>query len=163
MPELINKYTAAIGNSLGDDSIFGFIDGTEVHICRSSKGNQELFYSGHHKHHACGHSAIILLNGLFGAIFSSLPASSGDATLCIQVKFSNRLKELLSYLPANEARFVYSNAAFNLQDYILNPYKKSRNRTLTPSQQALNQWLSTKIIMVEHGFRGVKSTFTLLS
>ena len=70
---------------------------------------------------------------------------------------------MLSYLPEDQARFVYGDAAFGSQDCVLGPYKKSRNRTLTPSQRALNQWLSTKRIMVEHGFGGVKSTFKLLT
>jgi len=162
-PERIEQYTTAIGSSLGDDSIFGFIDGTEVRVRRPGEEDQELFYSGHYKQHACGHLAIILLDGLFGAIFTGLPAAGGDATLCIQVRLGERLKDLLSYLPEDQARFVYGDAAFGSQDYILRPYKKSRNRTLTPSQRALNQWLLTKRIMVEYGFGGVKSTFKLLT
>jgi len=47
--ERIKQYTTAIGSSLGDDLIFGFIDGTEVHVCRPGEENQELFYSGHYK------------------------------------------------------------------------------------------------------------------
>ena len=89
----------AIGSSLGDDSIFGFIDGTEVCVCCPGEEDQELFYSGHYKQHACGHLVIVLLDGLFGAIFTGLPATGGDTTLCIQVRLGKRLKDLLSYLP----------------------------------------------------------------
>ena len=30
---MIEQYITAIGSSLGDDLIFGFIDGTEVRVC----------------------------------------------------------------------------------------------------------------------------------
>jgi len=81
--ERIKQYTTAIGSSLGDDLIFDFIDGTEVHVCCPGEENQELFYSGHYKQYTCGHLAIVLPDGLFGTIFTGLPAAGGDATLCI--------------------------------------------------------------------------------
>ena len=71
-PERIEVYTAAIGNSLGDDSIFGFIDGTEIRVCRPGEEDQRPFWSGHKKQHTLGHLLIILPNGLFGAVFKVL-------------------------------------------------------------------------------------------
>jgi hypothetical protein len=164
-PQKIEEYAAAIGDSLGaeDETIFGFIDGSEVAICRPMTENQSFFYSGHKKQHAIGHIAIVLPNGLFGSIFSGIPAAGGDATLCIQIRLGERLKEVLGYLPPGQFRFVYGDAAFGSQDYVLGPYKRSGNRFLTPTQKALNQWLSTRRIMVEHGFGGVKMNFKLLS
>lgn len=41
---------------------------------------------------------IILLNSLFGVIFTGLPSAGGDAILYIQISFSTKLKDLLSYL-----------------------------------------------------------------
>jgi DDE superfamily endonuclease len=157
-PQKIEEYAAAIGDSLGaeDGSILGFTDGTEVAICRPMTEDQSLFYSGHKKQHAIGHIAIVLPNGLFGSIFSGIPAARGDATLCIQIRLGERLGEVLSYLPPGQFRFVYGDAAFGSQDYVLGPYKRSGNRFLAPTQKALNQWLSTRRIMVEHGFGGVK-------
>ena len=103
-----------IGSSLGDESIFGFINGTEVHICRPGKENQQPFYSGYYKQYLLGYMAIVLPNGLFGVIFTGLPSAGGDATLCIQIGLGAKLKDLLSYLLDGKARFVYSNAAFSL-------------------------------------------------
>ncbi|OCK96259.1 uncharacterized protein K441DRAFT_553534, partial [Cenococcum geophilum 1.58] len=80
-------------------SIFSFINGIEVRVYRPGKEDQELFYSGYYKQHTYRHLAIVLPNGLFGAIFTSLPATSGNATLYIQVRLGERLKDLLSYLP----------------------------------------------------------------
>ena len=71
-PERIEVYTAAIGNSLGDDSIFGFIDGTEIRVCRPGEEDQRPFWSGHKKQHTLGHLLIILPNGLFGAVLVML-------------------------------------------------------------------------------------------
>ena len=34
---MIEQYITAIGSSLGDDSIFGFIDGIEVRVCYLGK------------------------------------------------------------------------------------------------------------------------------
>ena len=45
----IKEYTEAIGNSFGDNSIFSFIDGTEVHIYRPSEEDQRLFWNSHKK------------------------------------------------------------------------------------------------------------------
>ena len=58
---------------------------------------------------------------------------------------------------------MYSDAAFRSQDFVLRPYKKHRATQLTPTQKELNQWLSTKRIIVEHGFGVVKINFKLLS
>jgi hypothetical protein len=167
-PQKIEEYAAAIGNSLGseDESIFGFIDETEVAICRQpSTENQSFFYdSGHKKQHAIGHIAIVLPNGLFGCMFSGIPAAGGgDATLCMQIRLGERLGEVLRHLPPGQFRFVYGDAAFGSQDYVLGPYKRAGNRILAPTQRALNQWLSTRRIMVKHGFGGVKTNFKFLS
>ena len=52
----------------------------------------------------------------------------GDASLCIQVRLGDRLKSLLSYLPPNDYRCVYGDAAFGSQDYVLRLYKRAGNR-----------------------------------
>lgn len=164
-PRRIDLYAAAIGNSLGtdEDSIFGFIDGTEVAICRPNDELQGQFYSGHKKQHSIGHLAIVLPDGLFGSIFTGLPAAGGDATLCIQIGLGDKLRGLLSHLPDGQIRYIYGDAAFGSQEFVLGPYKKSRGRALTPTQKKINQWLSTKRIVVEHGFGGVKTNFKLIT
>jgi DDE superfamily endonuclease len=145
------------------EAIFGFIDGTEVAICQHMTEDPSSSSSGHKKQDAIGHIAIVLPNGLLGSILSGIPAASGDATLCIQAQLGERLREALGYLPQGQSRFVYGDAAFGSQDHVLGPYKRSGNRFLAPTQGALNQWLSTRRMMVEHGFGGVKTNFKLLS
>jgi hypothetical protein len=164
-PQRIDQYATAIGESLGaaDESIFGFIDGTELPVCRPMVEDQSFFYSGHKKQHAICHMAIMLPNGLFGAVFAGIPAAGGDASQCIQIGLGEKLRQLLSYLPPGDFRFVYGDAAFGSQDFVLGPYKRANNRILTPTQKQLNQWLSTKRVVVEHGFGGVKSLFKFLS
>ena len=157
------RIEAAIGNSLGDNSIFDFIDGTEVHVCQPGEEDQRPFWSGHKKQHALGHLSIILPNGLFGAVFTGLPSAGGDATLCIEVGLREKLQDLLSFLPEGQNSFVYGDAVFGSQWGVLGPYKNSRSQTITPSQRALNQWLSTKRIVVEYGFGAIKENFKLPS
>src|ERR1700722_18513311 len=91
-PQICLRYD--LGNSLGatDESIFGFIDGTEVAVCRPIEDQQLFYYSGRKKQHAIAHLAIVLPNGLFGVIFDGIPAAGGDASLCIQVRLGDRLK-----------------------------------------------------------------------
>ncbi|KAF2183490.1 hypothetical protein K469DRAFT_582514, partial [Zopfia rhizophila CBS 207.26] len=81
----INRFCAAIGTSLGadDEMIFGFTNGTDVAVCRPMFEDQQLYYSSHKKQHAITHLAIVLPNGLFGAVFSEVSAAGGDALLCI--------------------------------------------------------------------------------
>ncbi|KAF2178142.1 hypothetical protein K469DRAFT_518917, partial [Zopfia rhizophila CBS 207.26] len=69
-PEAIDMYAAAIESSLGDpdELIFGFIDGTEIPICRPIE-DQQLYYSGHKKQHAIAHLVIVLPDGFLGEIF----------------------------------------------------------------------------------------------
>ena len=40
---------------------------------------------------------------------------------------------------------------------------RTRIQTITPRERALNRWLSTKRIVVEHGFGAIKENFKLLS
>lgn len=164
LPERIDEYAAAIKASLGtrDEQIYGFIDGTEVQICRPDEPVQGLYYSGHKKQHAMSHLGIVLPNGLFGMISQGAPAAGGDASLCIQLSLEESLKDLLSYLPEDEYRFVYGDAAFGSQWGVLGPWKRSATVNLSPTQKELNQWLSTKRVMVEHGFGGVKTSFKFL-
>ena len=125
----------AIGSSLGagEDMIFGFVDGTEVSVCRPMFNDQQLYYSGHKKQHSLNHMAIILPNGLFGSCFSGVPSSGGDATACIVLGFGRRLGELLSWLPDGQYRYVYGDAAFGSQDYVLGPYKDVNSKYITPT------------------------------
>ena len=161
--ERIEEYAEAIGDSLGDNSIFGFIDGTEVCVCWPGEEDQRPFWGGHKKQHSLGHLAIVLPNGLFGAVFTRLPSTSGDATLYIEIGLGQKLQDLLSFLPEGQSRFVYGDAAFSSQWGVLGPYKNSRSQTITPSQRALNQWLSTKRIVVEYKFSTIKLNFKLLT
>ncbi|KAF2183855.1 hypothetical protein K469DRAFT_667573 [Zopfia rhizophila CBS 207.26] len=124
--------------------------------------DQQLFYSGHKKQHAIAHLAIVLPNGLFSAVFPGVPASGGDASLCIHLGLGQRLRKLLYWLPEGESRYVYGDAAFSSQDFVLGPYKRANGQILTPTQKKLNQWLSKRRIVVKHGFGGVKMSFKLL-
>lgn len=124
---------------------------------------QSLFYSGHKKQHAISHLAIVLPNGLFGSCFAGVPAAGGDAALCIHLRLGERLKRLFDWLPAGEFRYVYGDAAFGSQDFVLGPYKRAGGVFIPPTQKKLNQWLSTRRIMVEHGFGRVKMLFKLLA
>jgi hypothetical protein len=95
-------------------------------------------------------------------VFAGVPAAGGDASLCIQIKLSKRLAELLNWLLEGEFRYVYSDAAFGSQDYVLGLYKRAGNVYLSPTQKKINQWLSTKRIVIEQGFWGIKRYFELL-
>ena len=57
---------------------------------------------------------------------------------------------------------MYGDAAFGSQDFVLGPYKRANGQYLTPTQKKINQWLSTRRIVVEHGFGGVKTNFKIL-
>ena len=97
-PKRIEEYIIAIGSSLSDKLIFGFINSIEVYIYRPGEEDQQSFYSGHYKQYLLGYMVIVLPNGLFGVIFTGLLFASGDATLYIQIGLSTKLKDLLSYL-----------------------------------------------------------------
>ena len=162
--ERIEKYCAAIAESLEskNEGIFGFIDGTDVPVARPMFEDQQLFYSGHKKHHSINHLAIVLPDGLFGSCFTGYPAAGGDAALCISLGLGEKLRELLSWLPDGQYRYVYGDGAFGSQDFVIGPWKKSAGTVLQPDQKRMNQWLSTKRIVVEHGFGRVKMQFKFL-
>ena len=69
-PDRIKEYCRAIAQQLDtvSEKIFGFIDGTDVFICRPGELDQRSFYSGYHAHHTITSLAIILPNGLFGSV-----------------------------------------------------------------------------------------------
>ena len=82
-PKRIEEYITTIGSLLSNELIFSFINGIEVYICCPGKEDQQPFYSGYYKQHLLGYMVIVLLNSLFGVIFTGLPSTGGDATLYI--------------------------------------------------------------------------------
>lgn len=161
---IIKVYCNVIGKSLGAEQelIFSFINSTKVAILRPITQDQQLFFSSYKKQHSLSHLAIIMLIGLLSSVLLGVPSAGSNAILCIALELSKHLGELLDQLLEGEYRYVYGNAAFSSQDYVLGPYKKLKNGYLISNEKAINYQLSKKRISVEHAFRGVKNKQKLL-
>jgi len=136
----------AIGD-IGDDCIWGFIDGTFKSFCRPGR-NQREFYSGYKKAHGQKLQAICSPDGIIGSISGPYSGKVNDFTMVLQSGIEKRLDKVFE---GKEILYIYGDPAYKALTYIIGPYLKS-GRILSREKKQFNTRLSGVRISIEQAF-----------
>lgn len=142
------------------DTVFGFIDGTKVPICRPQSVEgldvQRACFSGHKRQHCLSFQGVVAPDGLFIHFWGPVEGSRHDATLL-------RMSELFPYMESRPEVFsgcvLYGDPAYPISDFITAPHKGTG---LTSAEKQFNKDMSSVRESVEWGFGRIKTLWSFL-
>ena len=132
--------------------IWGFIDGTHVHVSRPDQDQEEI-YSGQKKCHSLKYQAIATPDGLIAHLGGPFSGRRHDARM---VTLSN-IEDYLHHHcndPAGQSLNLYGDEGYPRQEPILAPFRG----LLTPAQNSINEAMRHPCLCVEWVF-GVLSNY----
>lgn len=152
----LRRYCEAIG----EDVVWGFIDGTAIHMSRPT-GEQELFYSGHKHYHAFKFQSVVTPDGLISSLAGPIAAIGTCSESQIEEKIGN-LFEREGVMPEDRI-YLYGDAAYTGSVATIGAFKRPRNGQLTEDQAWVNLVMSKKRVAVEDIFGLVQKYFAFSS
>lgn len=158
--ETLRRYCEAIG----EECVWGFIDGTTSHICRPSI-DQKKYFSGHKRYHAIKHQAVVTPDGILSSLAGPIEGSRGDWLLYQRCGLERKIAELFEenqIAPENRV-YLYGDPAYTGSIATMGAFKRRRNGQLTVDEAWTNRVMSKKRMAVEHFFGHVQRYFRLSS
>ena len=154
-----DRYAAAIVNKGSPvENVWGFIDGTLVHICRPGTDQREMF-SGHKRRHGVKFQHVMAPNGIVVNSFGPYPGSHHDAAMYRVSGLENDLRTITRATDGAQMA-IYGDAAYPLRPWLITPF---HGHQLTQQQQLFNQTLNPLRTCVEWGFAKLFTYFSFLN
>ncbi len=133
-------------------NIFRFIDGTTVHICHPSTGQEEVF-SGHKHYHVLKFQHVMMLNGIIVHSFGPFAVRCNDA---VMYRDSGLDAELQRTLLNGQQLALFSDGGYVNRPWLQTPFRGQ----MGDEQCTFNAIMSSVQILVEWGFAKIKMLFT---
>ena len=152
--EQYTEVVAAKGACL--DNIWGFIDGTQVRICRPNKG-QESCFNGHKHQHSLKFQSLMLPNGIIGHFFGPLEGRRHDSAMYFNNGLDPQIQNI--YSAAGKQLAVYADSAYAFCRYLIVPFKGAN---LGKMEKKFNKNMSEVRTSVEWGFSKMSNIFGFL-
>ncbi len=146
-------------------TMFGFVDGTGVHICKPTGSIETVFFGGHHRKHEVRFQLTVAPNGMIMDVAGPVPGSFNDVQL-----FHDRLFNLPSLSQqlydckeeGDRHWLVIGDLAYKAESHVVTPRSMPTNGTLTTDEQNYNKLLSDVRVEVERTIGSVKQKFPVL-
>ena len=162
-PWLTHQRLAEFCQSVSDNgapynSIWGFLDGTVMRICRPSR-HQRLMYSGHKRVHCVKFQGVMTPCGLIAHLFGPVEGRRHDMAV---LELSGLRDDMLTHLaampdgPMVNDICLFADQGYAVERFIQTPF---RGQHLTAEQAAFNVTMSGLRVSVEWGFGRVQNLF----
>ena len=138
------------------DNIWGFIDGTQVRICRPKEG-QESCFNGHKRQHSLKFQSLMLPNGLICHFFGPLEGRRHDSAMYFNSGLDPQIQNI--YSATGKQLAVYADSAYAFRRYLIVPFKGAN---LSKVQKKFNKNMSEVRSSVEWGFGKMCNIFGFL-
>ena len=133
------------------DNIWGFLDGTQMRICRPIDG-QESVYNGHKRQHSLKFQSVMLPNGLISHFFGPFEGRRHDSAMY----YASGLDQQAQSIFDDFGLSLYADSAYAFRRYLLTPFKGAN---LSKLEHKFNKNMSTVRGSVEWGFGKIGNNF----
>ena len=137
-------------------NIWGFLDGTQLKICRPSIG-QESAYNGHKRQHSLKFQSVMLPNGIISHFFGPIEGRRHDSAMYFASGLDVQAAQVYDSSPNQLA--LYADSAYAFRCYLITPFKGAR---LSNVQHKFNNNMSKVRTSVEWGFGKISGVFAFL-
>ena len=136
---------------------WGFLDGTQGHMCRPQIGQQSVF-NGHKCIHSLKYQAIMCPNGMLAHFFGPIEGRRHDSALYYLSGLDNQLSTVVGQ---NQQQLcIYGDSAYALRTYLITPFKGAN---ITQIQHDFNKNMASVRVAVEWGFAKITQIFAFLA
>ena len=138
------------------DNIWGFLDGTQLRICRPSDG-QESVYNGHKRQHSLKFQSVMLPCGIIGHFSGPIEGRRHDSAMYF---FSGLDDQVRNIHDSNGKQLaLYADSAYSFRRYLITPFKGSN---LSKLEKKFNKNMAKVRGAVEWGFGKISNNFAFL-
>ncbi|GAV09950.1 hypothetical protein RvY_19429 [Ramazzottius varieornatus] len=139
------------------DRCVGFIDGTNIEICRPSDyATQKICYTGYKKEHDLKYTGVMAPCGIMFIMCGPEPGSFHDAKLLYRSQILTQLRESPIWTPTLESGFyLYGDQAYKSTPQVIGPIRFNAS----PLELACNAAMKTLRVSVEWGFGKIGTLF----
>ena len=138
------------------DNVWGFLDGTQLKICRPGDG-QESVYNGHKRQHSLKFQSLMLPCGIIAHFFGPIEGRRHDSAMYFQSGLDEQIKDIQDSNGRQLA--IYADSAYAFRRYLITPFKGS---AITPLQHKFNKNMAAVRGSVEWGFGKITNNFAFL-
>ena len=137
------------------DNIWGFLDGTQMRICRPIDG-QESVYNGHKRQHSLKFQSVMLPNGLIGHFYGPFEGRRHDSAMY----FASGLDQLAQEIYDEYGLSIYADSAYAFRRYLITPFKGA---AISKLEHKFNKNMAAVRGSVEWGFGKIGNNFAFLN
>ena len=150
MAEAVNAKGACLTNC------WGFLDGSQMKICRPSEG-QEAVYNGHKRQHSFKFQSLMVPCGIIAHFWGPFEGRRHDSAMYFFSGLDNQVSEV--YDTDGNQMCIYGDSAYAARSYLLTPFKGSN---LSPLETQFNGNMAKVRTCVEWGFGKICGNFAFL-
>ena len=136
---------------------WGFLDGTQGHMCRPGVGQQSVF-NGHKRIHSLKYQAVMCPDGMMPHFFGPIEGRRHDSALYYLSGLDQQLPGILD--ANNQSMCIYGDSAYALRRYLVTPFKGAN---ISQIQHNFNKNMASVRVAVEWGFAKMSQIFAFLA
>ena len=137
------------------DNIWGFLDGTQMRICRPVDG-QESVYNGHKRQHSLKFQSVMLPNGVISHFYGPFEGRRHDSAMY----FASGLDPQAEQIFDEYGLSIYADSAYAFRRYLITPFKGA---AISKLEHRFNKNMAMVRGSVEWGFGKIGNNFAFLN